>query len=112
MKKEDIEYKFREISINKTALRDIWAKGYTTPTYYWEPRDRTYSKPIYIKHDDIWWKVFAVDWGVKEMLIVEELDETKIPNDLDEQITSFVISIINYNKSKMLFRYYREKDTN
>ena len=43
------------------------------------------------------------------MLIVEEADETKIPNDLPEDVANFVRSIIEYNKKKLIFKHYKDE---
>ena len=44
----------------------------------------------------------------KQRVITEVIDETKIPNDASYAIKSFVESISTYNKTKTLFRHYRE----
>jgi hypothetical protein len=42
------------------------------------------------------------------MIVIEEMDDTKIPKDLNENIKAFVESVIIHNKTKMLFSHYRE----
>ena len=42
------------------------------------------------------------------MLIVEEADETKIPDDLPEDVVDFVMSIIEHNKKKLIFKHYKD----
>ncbi len=42
------------------------------------------------------------------MLIVEEADETKIPNELPEEVVNFVMSIIEHNKKNLLFKHYKD----
>ena len=88
--------------LGRGVLRDIW----NDKEERWDPEFAI--KPIYVKHEDLWYKVFAIDWEAKEMLIVEETDEIKIPNDLDEEVVKFVRSIIEHNKKKLLFKYYKD----
>ena len=80
----------------------------------WEGRKKSFEiattiKPIYLKYENLFWKIFAIDWEAKEMLIVEEADEKKIPNDLPDDVANFVRTIIEHNKTKLLFKHYKDE---
>ena len=100
-KKDEYSF-FEEMSFNRRDLREIWENK--RESFVLE----TIIKPIYLKYENLFWKIFAIDWEVKEMLIVEEADETKIPNELPEEVVNFVMSIIEYNKKKLIFKHYKD----
>ena len=71
------KYKVQRFKSNKRFLKDIWEREGTL-------------KPVYVKHDELWWRIMAIDWEGKELLIALEGAETQMPPDTKNEIRSFI----------------------
>ena len=90
------QYQVQRLKLTKRSLKDIWQRESTL-------------KPVYVKHDELWWRIMAIDWEGKELLIAVEGAETTAPlKSENDELMSFIGSIIEQNKTKMVFKYFRE----
>jgi hypothetical protein len=78
-------------------LRDFWNN------------DKRYLKPIYVKRDHLWWRIYAIDWETWEMIVVLE-DGSEIPPDCLDDIKAMIQEVVEHNKMKAMFQMFRDNN--
>ena len=71
--------------------------------------DSYYLRPVYIKYQELWWRVFAVDKETNEAIVVLE-DGSEIPPDPIPEVTKLIVGVLEHNKMKAMFHMYRDTD--
>ena len=82
------KYEVHRLKLTKRFFKDLW-------------QQETTLKPVYVKHDELWWRIMAIDWEGKELLIAVEGAETTAPlKSENDELVSFMESIIEQNKKQ------------